>query len=81
MMRMNRNSLNGIWTICRDLLYRRKQQTSIADQSDDREAFAEQFLSPLFEQEIAKREKMEEPTEEELRAALLEQLDGVVFIH
>ncbi len=50
-------------------------------QSDDREAFAEQFLSPLFEQEIAKREKMEEPTEEELRAALLEQLDGVVFIH
>ena len=50
-------------------------------QSDDREAFAEQFLTPLFEQEIAKREKMEEPTEEELRAALLEQLEGVVFIH
>ena len=50
-------------------------------QSENREEFAEQLFTPMFEQEVAKREKMEEPTEEELRSALLEQLEGVVFVH
>ena len=34
-----------------------------------------------FEEEIAKREKVESPTVEELRLSLLEQLDNTVFLH
>lgn len=50
-------------------------------QSNDREKYAIDILTPLFEQEVAKREKIPAPTEEELRSAMLEELEGVVFIH
>ena len=48
---------------------------------DHRQEFVDNLLDPLFEQEISKREVIEEPTEEEMRELLLEQLDGVVFVH
>ena len=50
-------------------------------QSKDRQAYAEQLLMPLFENEVAKREGIDAPSEEEMREALLEQLDGIVYIH
>ncbi|MCH5253961.1 MAG: hypothetical protein J1F41_03480 [Lachnospiraceae bacterium] len=50
-------------------------------QSEDREKFATDSLEPLFEAEVAKRAKIEAPTEEEMRIALKEELEGVVFVH
>lgn len=50
-------------------------------QSDNRTQFAEDTLTPLFEEEINKRETIKVPTEEEMRYELLTQLDDVVFIH
>lgn len=50
-------------------------------QSENREEFIDEILVPLFEQEISKREKMDEPTEEEMREVLKAQLNEVVFIH
>lgn len=50
-------------------------------ESKDYETFADNLLNPLFEEEIAKREKVESPTVEELRLSLLEQLDNTVFLH
>ena len=50
-------------------------------QSEDRSKFADDLLDPLFEKEVKKRPKVEMPTEEEMRASLLEELDGVVFLH
>ena len=50
-------------------------------QSEDRSKFADDLLDPLFEKEVKKRPKVEMPTEDEMRASLLEELDGVVFLH
>ena len=50
-------------------------------QSEDRSQFAKDTLTPLFEEEVNKREPIQEPSEEEMREALLAQLDGVIFIH
>ena len=50
-------------------------------QSEDREAYIACKFEPLFEAKVAKREKIEAPTEEEMRLALKEELEGVVFIH
>lgn len=50
-------------------------------ESDDREAFADNLLTPLFEKEISKRKKIEGLTVEELRLSLLEQLGDTVFLH
>ncbi len=49
--------------------------------SDDREAFIAKKMEPLFTAEVAKREKIEAPTEEELRSSLKKEMAGVVFIH
>jgi len=49
--------------------------------SKDREAFIAEKMEPLFVNEVAKREKLKAPTEEELRASLKNELTGVVFIH
>ena len=49
-------------------------------QSKDRQAFAREIMTPLFE-EVAKNRKIEEPSEEEMRASLKTELQGVVFIH
>lgn len=50
-------------------------------QSENREQFIEDKITPLFEQEVAKREVIVTPTEDEMRASLKAELDGVVFIH
>lgn len=50
-------------------------------QSENREQFIEEKLTPLFEQEVAKREVIAAPTEEEMREALKSELEGVIFIH
>lgn len=50
-------------------------------QSKDRPQFANELLTSMFEEEVAKRDEIVPPTEEELRESLLSQLEGVVFIH
>ncbi len=50
-------------------------------QSDNREEFASSKLRPLFEKVAADRPIIEQPTEAEMRAALKDELTGVVFIH
>ncbi len=50
-------------------------------QSENREKYIRMVLVPLFIAEVEKREKIEAPTEEEMRAALKKELKGVVFIH
>ena len=50
-------------------------------QSEDRAAFARELMEPLFEKEIAKREPVETPTEEDIREELKQQLVGVALIH
>lgn len=39
------------------------------------------IMEPLFEEEVAKREKISAPSEEEMREALLGTMDGLVFVH
>ena len=50
-------------------------------QSKDRKKFIDNKLEPLFEAEVKKRKKVEAPTEDEMRQAMKEELNGVVFIH
>lgn len=50
-------------------------------QSENREEFIDEKLDPLFVQEMEKRPEIEEPTEEEMREILKEELYEVVFIH
>lgn len=50
-------------------------------QSDDRESFIDEKLTPLFENEISKRPEYVTPTDEEMRTILKDDLQGVVFIH
>lgn len=49
--------------------------------SKDREKFARKLIEPLFIGQVSKRNKIELPTEEELRYEMLASLKGVVFIH
>lgn len=49
--------------------------------SDDREAFAEELLEPLFTEKVAERATIDVPSEEEMRSELVSSLDGVVFVH
>ena len=49
--------------------------------SEDREKYVDDMLEPLFEAEIKKRGTIGAPTEEEVRYALKEELQDVVFIH
>lgn len=50
-------------------------------QSDDKEKYAKDIFTPLFEKEVAIREKIDLPSEEEMRNALKIELKGVVFVH
>lgn len=49
-------------------------------QSEDRNAYALEFMEPIFEKQVSKR-AYEEPTEGELRKFLLDELKGIVFVH
>ena len=81
---------------CDDYLVNESEAQNIADcfngmltedmfkdmyQSEDREAFIDEILTPLFENEISKRPKYDTPTDEEMRTTLKNDLQGVVFIH
>ena len=50
-------------------------------QCEDRKAFADSIMNPLFEKVVAKRPVIEELTEEELRIQLKRELAEVVLIH
>ena len=49
--------------------------------SKDREKYVDDMLEPLFEAEVKKRGTIGAPTEEEIRYALKDELQDVVFIH
>lgn len=49
--------------------------------SEDREIFARELIEPLFVEQVAQREEIVLPTEEELRYEMLASLQGVVFVH
>ena len=49
--------------------------------SKDRTKFAKNLLTPMFKKEIAKRDQIKLPTENEMRASLLKEMEGIVFIH
>lgn len=49
--------------------------------SENQNEFARKLMEPLFETQVAKREKIKAPTEAEMRQELKESLNGVVFIH
>lgn len=49
--------------------------------SKDRKEFAKNLMEPLFESQVAKREKITPPSEEEIRSELVSDLDEIVFIH
>ena len=50
-------------------------------QSEDREQFAEDLMKPLFEKKVASRDKIVIPTEEDTRTAMLNSMEGIVFVH
>lgn len=50
-------------------------------QSEDREQYVEKILVPIFEKEVGKRASIEVPTEQEMRELLLDELEGIVFVH
>lgn len=50
-------------------------------QSEDREKFATDLMTPLFESKVASREKIVIPTEEETRTAMLNSMEGIIFVH
>ena len=49
--------------------------------SKDRKEFAKNLMEPLFESQVAKREKITPPSEEEIRSELVSDLDEIVFIY
>lgn len=49
--------------------------------SKDRKEFAKNLMEPLFESQVAKREKITPPSEEEIRSELVSDLEEIVFIH
>ena len=50
-------------------------------QSKNRKKYAENLLLPLFENEVSKREKIVLPTEEEMRASLMKEMEGIIYVH
>ena len=50
-------------------------------EENKREQFVDDLLEPLFEKEVAKRPKLEDITEEDLRMQLKQELAGVALIH
>lgn len=49
--------------------------------SDDREKFASELMTPMFEEQLANREKISTPTEDEIRYAMIDDMQGIIFIH
>lgn len=87
---------NEFAILCEDYMVNEEEAQNIADafsgmlnedmykdmyQSEERESFIKEKMEPLFEKEVAKREKITMPSEEEMREALKEELRGVVYVH
>lgn len=49
--------------------------------SEDRNKFARELMMPLFQDQVKLREKIIIPAEDEIRTAILKDLNGVVFLH
>ena len=49
--------------------------------STDRTDFAKKLMTPLFDNTVAKREKIKMPTVEEARHEFKKELEGVIYIH
>ena len=50
-------------------------------QSKEPQEFIRNVLDPLFTEAVSDRENIELPSEEEMREALLYDMEGLVFIH
>ena len=50
-------------------------------ESDDRNQFARDLMDPIFESEVAKRDTITVPTNDEIRYQYKEMLSGIVFVH
>lgn len=64
-----------------DELNKNKDMFKDMYQCKDKEKYADDVLTPLFEEEVAKRPHIDLPSEEEMRASLKEEMKGVFFIH
>lgn len=71
------NIVNEFSKILNDDLFKDMYQC----EESKREQFVDGLLKPLFEKEVAKRSKLEELTEEDLRKQLKQELAGVALIH
>ena len=71
------NVINEFSKMLNDDLYKDMYQCV----ESKREQFVDELLKPLFESEVSKRTRMEELTEEDLRAQLKQELAGVALIH
>ena len=49
--------------------------------SENRESFAVELMRPMFEEQLANREKISMPTEDDVRYAMLDNMQGIVFVH
>ncbi len=49
--------------------------------SEDRESFAVELMTPMFEDQLANRGKISTPSEDEVRYAMLDEMQGIVFVH
>ncbi|MDO4491679.1 MAG: hypothetical protein Q4B85_11495 [Lachnospiraceae bacterium] len=50
-------------------------------QSENRNEYAVALMEPLFVDQIQKREEIQIPAEEEIRVAMMDSMEGIVFIH
>ena len=50
-------------------------------ETEDREKFANDLIVATFDEEIKKREKVETPTEEQLRNQMVSNMEGLIYIH
>ncbi len=71
------NIVNELSKMLNDKLFKDMYQC----EEDKREQFVDDLLAPLFEKEVAKRPKLEDLTEEDLRNQLKQELADVALIH
>ena len=49
--------------------------------SEDRNKFAQELMIPLFQEQVQLRKRIDIPAEEEVRATMLNDLNGILFLH
>ena len=50
-------------------------------ESENREQFAINMMTPLFEEKLAERNIPKAPTEEDMRKTMMSEMKGIVFVH